>query len=83
MFRSGYYTWNIHNSSTRLHASEYLPMHPVNPLSGNGPYFIILLCLTPPDYFTMSNARRFYSSVGRMMPLNGLMVLDDMVLNLK
>jgi hypothetical protein len=48
---------------------------------GNGPYFIILLCLTP-DYFTMSNARRFYLSVGRVMPLNGLMVLDDMVLKL-
>ena len=26
-------------------------MHPVNPLSGSAPYFIILLCLTP-DNFT-------------------------------
>jgi hypothetical protein len=26
-------------------------MHPVNPLSGNVPYFIILLCLMP-DNFT-------------------------------
>jgi hypothetical protein len=31
--------------------SDYLPMHPVNLLNGNAPYFIILLCLTP-DYFT-------------------------------
>ena len=32
--------------------SNYLPMHPVNPLSGSAPYFII---------FTLSNARLFYS----------------------
>ena len=32
-------------------------------LSGNAPYFIILLCLTP-DPFTLSNARRFYLSGG-------------------
>jgi hypothetical protein len=25
-------------------------MHPLNPLSGNAPYFSILLCLTPDDF---------------------------------
>jgi hypothetical protein len=30
------------------------------PSSGNAPYFIILLCLTP-DYFILSDARLFYS----------------------
>jgi hypothetical protein len=27
-----------------------LPMHPVNPLSGNVPYFIILHCLMPGNF---------------------------------
>ena len=38
-------------------------------------YFIILLCLTP-DYFTLSNAGRFHSSVGaRVLPLNELITV--------
>jgi hypothetical protein len=42
-----------------------LPMHPVNPLSGNAPR-----CTTF-YYFTLSNARRFYLS-GGVLPRIGL-----------
>ena len=35
-------------------------MHPENPLSGNAPYFIILICLTPDD-FTHQGGERWHS----------------------
>jgi hypothetical protein len=44
----------------------------INP-SGNAPHFIILLCLMP-DYFTLSNTRRFYRR--RVLPLNGFFRLS-------
>jgi hypothetical protein len=46
---------------------QHLLMLLFNPLSGNAPKFIILLCLTP-DYFTLSNARRFYWVFRRRRP---------------
>jgi hypothetical protein len=38
-------------------------MQPVNPLSGNAPYFIILLCLMPDDF------TRQGESGGTVLPL--------------
>jgi hypothetical protein len=45
-------------------SSEWVSLNPLSQaIHPNAPYFIILLCLMP-DYFTLSNARQFYSSSG-------------------
>jgi hypothetical protein len=51
------FTCPILTLSSRCSLTHWVTLHP------DAPYFIILLCLTP-DYFTLSNARRFYSSRG-------------------
>ena len=45
----------LHGRSKTMHRGML-----INPISYNVPYFVILLCLMP-DYFTLSNARIFYS----------------------
>ena len=49
-------------------------MYPVNPLSGNVPYFIILLCLTPDDLTRQgeSAATQWVNQTLPMHPVNPL-----------
>jgi hypothetical protein len=44
-------------------------MHPVNPLSGNVPYFIILLCLMP-DNFTRQGESAATQWVNQTLPMH-------------